>query len=258
MLMTLLSYRIGNPRKSLLPLERLKAVGLSHVEINLEPEAEAEEIRSLLAEHDLKAATLTTPCPLNEPDRLFEVFENYCGKARVLGAAILFVSAKPGELAFNAACERLHQLGDIAARYDLRIGIETHPPLCENSEKSAGIMAAIDHPNVGINFDTANVYYYNHDINAVDELRKTLPYVVSVHLKETNGNYHDAAFPEFGKGVVDFPGVFKTLQEANFSGPFTIELEGSALALKDPQSHETHLRNCVQYLRDLGLGCCFA
>jgi len=247
-----LSYRIGHPAKPQLALDRVKALGIPAVEINLGPDEDAEPIRQLLADKGLRAATLTAPCPLADA-KLFDIFENYCSKAATLGCSGIFTSVHAGTMPLPEAYERLRKIGDIGARHHVKIGMETHPDLCENGSKAAASMTAVGHPWVGINYDTANVYYYNHGINTVEEVAKEAKHVVSVHLKDTTGGYHDGNFPDFGKGVVDFAGVFKVLNDIGFTGPFTMELEGEWTTSADPAEQEAHVRACVEHLRGLGL-----
>jgi len=162
----ILSYRIGHPARPVLPLERIRAVGLTRVEISLGPDDDAGEARELLAANGLVAATLSAPCPLAD-ESVFEVFENYAAKGAALGCTSLFTSARAGELPLQVAYDRLRRLGEIAAAHGLKIGLETHPDLCENGAKAAATMAEINHPAVGVNYDTANVYYYNRAVSAL-------------------------------------------------------------------------------------------
>ncbi|MFP4057421.1 MAG: sugar phosphate isomerase/epimerase family protein [Candidatus Brocadiia bacterium] len=248
----LLSYRIGNPKAPALPLERVRAVGIPCVEINLGPDEEPEKARGLLDRHGLRAATLTAPCPLAD-DEGFATFEAYAAKAASLGCTALFTSVKAGDMPLEQAYDRLRRLGDIAARHGLQIAMETHPDLCENGAKAAATLDAIAHPNVGLNYDTANVYYYNHGVDTVEEAKQAARHVASVHLKDTLGGYHDASFPRFGQGVVDFRGVFEVLNGVGFTGPFTIELEGKLTRGDTPEDQEAHVQACVDHLRGLGL-----
>lgn len=248
----ILSYRIGNPARPQLALDRVKALGIPCVEIDLRPEDDATAAKALLAKAGLRAATLTAPCPLAD-EKLFDLFETYAAKAATLGCSGLFTSVHSGGMPMPQVVERLRRVGDIAAKHGVKVGMETHPDLCENGAKGAASMAAVAHPAVGINYDTANVYYYNHGINTVAEVAKEVKHVVSVHLKDTMGGYHDGNFPDFGKGVVDFAGVFKVLNGVGFTGPFTMELEGEWTTSADPAEQEAHVRACVEHLRGLGL-----
>jgi len=247
-----LSYRIGNPKSPVLPLDRVARVGIPFVEINLAPDECPQAAVDLLESHGLRAATLTAPCPLAD-DGVFDVFENYCAKAAVLGCTGIFTSVKAGDMPLETAYERLRRIGDIAAKQGVTVGMETHPDLCENGAKAAATMLAIGHSNVGVNYDTANVYYYNHGVDTVEEAAKAAPYVVSVHLKDTMGGYEDASFPRFGEGVVDFASVFEVFNAQGFNGPFTIELEGKLTRGETDDENEAHVQACVDHLRGMGL-----
>ena len=248
----ILSYRIGDPRKARIPLDHVAALGVTHLELNLDPAADAVQIKELLAQQKLAAASITAPCKIKDP-QLLDTFETYCAKAETLGAPIVFTSVKPEDLPLDAVYQRLRAIGIIAEKHGVKIGIETHPPLCENSRVAAQTMAGVDHPHVGINFDTANVHYYNEGIDTIDQLLQIKEHIVSVHLKETKGGFHDLNFPEFGNGIVDFKQVFAQLNASGFTGPFTMELEGPLFSGKDPVEQEKHLAACVAHLRNIGI-----
>ena len=248
----ILSYRIGSPWKPQLALERIAALGIPCVEVSLGAEDDAAEARALLDGHGLRAATLSAPCPLAD-DAVFDVFEAYCAKAVVLGCTGIFTSVKAGEMPLGRAYDRLRRIGDVGERHGVKIGMETHPDLCENGDKAAASMQAVNHPWVGINYDTANVYYYNEGIDTVAEVAKEAQYVVSVHLKDTLGGYRDGGFPDFGQGVVDFAAVFAVLEGVGFTGPYTMELEGRLQRADTQDEREAHVRACVEHLRGLGL-----
>ena len=248
----ILSYRIGSPWKPQLALDRVAAIGIPCVEVNLAPDEDAEEAKKLLADNGLRAATITAPCPLAD-DSLLDVFETYCAKAATLGCTGIFTSVKAGDMPLEQAYEHLRKIGDIGQKHGVKIGMETHPDLCENGDKAAASMQAVGHPWVGINYDTANVYYYNEGIDTVEEVTKEAQYVVSVHLKDTMGGFKDGRFPDFGQGVVDFAGVFAVLNGIGFTGPFTMELEGQMQKSDTQDEQEAHVRACVEHLRGLGL-----
>ena len=124
-----------------------------------------------------------------------------------------------------AAYARLRQVGDVAARHGLVVALETHPNLISNGDVARRTMEAVAHPSIRVNYDTANVHYYNHGVDSVAELRKVLPYVAALHLKESKGAYESFDFPPLGQGIVDFPAIFRLLDEAGFSGPTTLEIE---------------------------------
>jgi sugar phosphate isomerase/epimerase len=118
--------------------------------------------------------------------------------------------------------------GAAAAPHGCKIAIETHPNLADNGRVARQTMEAVNHPNVGINFDTANVLYYaDGPSNTTEELKKVLPWVVSVHLKDYSGTGPKQwAFPTLGQGHINFKEVFQLLESQGFDGPCTLEIEG--------------------------------
>lgn len=82
-------------------------------------------------------------------------------------------------------------------------------------------------PNVGINFDTANVILYGKG-NAADAVLVFGKYIRDVHIKDgfypTDGRNLGKEVPA-GEGLANFPLVLKRLKECGYEGPFTIERE---------------------------------
>ena len=247
-----LSYRIGDPRSPQLPLDRIAALGIRFVEISVPLDGAGQQIRGLLKQHSLAAASMDAPCPLAD-DKVFGIFERSAELAAELGAKALFTSVHAGEIPLDTVYSRMRRIGDTVAKRNILVAMETHPDLCQNGGAAAKTVAGINHPNVGVNYDTANVYYYNQNTNTVEEVKKIAHKVVSVHLKDTMGGYHDGNFPDFGLGVVDFAGVFRVLNGVGFSGPFTMELEGPAHSAGDPAAMEKHVAACVNHLKGLGV-----
>jgi inosose dehydratase len=105
---------------------------------------------------------------------------------------------------------------------------------------------------VRINFDTANVYFYNHGVDAVAELERLAEFVAAVHLKDTDGGYRHWHFPALGRGVVDFGGVFRVLDEAGYAGPYTLEIEGIEGEERTEALVCGRIAESVEFLRMLG------
>ena len=110
-------------------------------------------------------------------------------------------------------------------------------------------------PGLGYNFDTANIYYYNpKGIDTIEELSKVLDSVTSVHIKDSaKGEPESFDFPVLGQGIVDFPEVFRILGERNFTGPYTLELEGPAISGLPVEERTGKVRACLDYLRCIGV-----
>lgn len=97
--------------------------------------------------------------------------------------------------------------------------------------------------NLKLLFDTAHYYPYGE---VAEGLRRFADDIAYVHLKDVNpptsfqdhtnalssGSYHlddvinyFRAFTDLGDGVIDFEGVFRTLNDIHYDGPVTIEIE---------------------------------
>lgn len=227
----------------------LESIGVRNVEIPVPAAGEVAAVQRRLRDHGLTATTLICPCDLSqEPECLREKLEI----GQELGVATFFVSAKAGELSKVEAYARLRARCELADQYGIKLSLETHPDLAENATEARATLLAVDHPRLRWNLDTANLYYYNQNLNAVSETRKGLDLIGSVHLKDTNGGYHAWWFPALGEGVVDFPGVFQLLNGAGFFGPFTLELEGIQGEELDEATVGARVAKSIHYLQTIG------
>jgi len=228
----------------------LARIGVRNVEIAVPAPGQAEGVRAQLAEHGLTATSLNCPCDLSQdPETMREKLE--AGQA--MGVPLFFISAKAGDLPKPEAYRRLRARAELAGEYGITLSLETHPDLGENATEARATLLAVGHSNLRWNLDTANLYYYNPNIDAVEETRKGADLIASVHLKDTNGGYRCWWFPALGEGVVDFAGVFRLLNERGFHGPFTFELEGIQGEELDEAATQARVAKSLEHLKSLGL-----
>ena len=148
----------------------------------------------------------------------------------------------------------LHKIGDHAARLGITVCFETQRGLCVNHREMLRTMADLGHAHLRVNFDTANILYYNENIHGEVALAKACHMVKHVHLKDTSGKFGDWNFPALGTGGgVDFLRVYQIMRDCGFKGPYTIEIEGIGDE-PDLSLAEYHDRvvESVKYLRTLG------
>jgi len=225
----------------------LAQLGIEGVEIGPPAPADAARVKAELARHGLRAMTVAGDIDLID-EKGVDRFDTLLQGAVNMDAKLIFTSAHASkDLPREAAYRRLRAAGDNAAAHGVTICLETHPILCHNGDEALRTIEGTAHENVRVNFDTANIYYYNENVDAVEELKKVARYVGSVHLKDTDGKKESGNFPPLGDGVVDFPEVFRLLNEAGFHGPFTFELEATS-ADELPAA----LDKSVNYLRRTG------
>ena len=227
----------------------LPSIGVHHVEISMPKPGELDAVKQKLIDNGLSATSMEVGCDIQRADVADSMIPAF-DACSVLGTKICFVSVHADELPRETAWQRLRAVGDAAAASDITICMETHPDLAFNGEIALATMKAVDHPNVRINFDTANIYYYNHECTTISELEKIIDYIGSVHIKDSTGGYRKDIFPTVGTGIVDFPEVFRILGESGFTGPYTLELEGSEKRTLEEQLK--HVADSVAHLRNLG------
>jgi L-ribulose-5-phosphate 3-epimerase len=231
-------------------LRHLQSIGIRHVEVGVPSPDQADSTAQELREHGLSVSTLMAPCDLSQPAKAIAL---PCQVARQMGVPILFISAKAGDLPRPQAYARLRELATVADGYGVTLSMETHPDLAENAAIARETIEAVGHPRLGWNLDTANLYYYTQGIDAVEECRRGLDLIRSVHLKDTNGGYRTWYFPALGQGVVDFGGVFRLLNERGFYGPFTFELEGIEGESLTEEETQARVAGSLEHLRKLGV-----
>lgn len=229
----------------------LPTIGVNHVEINAPTPSEVDQVKARLEAHGLSASSLQCPIEIEEDDADARLTPSL-DAAKLLGADTLFVSVQAGDLDREVVYDRLHRVGIIAAKYEITVGMETHPDLVTNAAVAMETMHGIDHPNVRVNYDTANIHYYNRNVDHVDEMEKVIDYIGSMHLKDTDGQYKTWCFPTFGEGVVDFKAVFDRLNSHGFYGPFTMEIEGVEGESLNEEETCQRVAESVAHLRNIG------
>lgn len=230
----------------------LAEIGLTHVEIGVPSAESVNAVRAELQAHGLTATSLLGSCDV-QSETVVADFQTTLDIADKMDVRIIFVSVHAGDADRNAVYDRLRAIGENAAPIGIKVCLETHPDLAHNGDIALETMNAVAHPNICINFDTGNVYYYNHNVTAVTEVQKILSHVGAVHLKDTNGGYRTWHFPTLGAGVVDFKAVFQTLNDAGFYGPFTMELEGIEGEDLDEAGVKARVADSLQHLKDIGV-----
>lgn len=108
----------------------------------------------------------------------------------------------------------------------------------------------MDRPNVGINFDPANMILYGTG-DPIEALSLLGPLVLSVHVKD--GDWPVRDHPQalgkerpLGKGCVGTPRFVEKLKDIGFRGPLNIEREA-----ENQQERIADIRSAVVYLKNL-------
>jgi len=247
----LLSCNLGSYRGHTETAYRhLREIGVRHVEIGAPPPDQAEQVLADLAGYGLAPATIMGMGDIGS-DGIVEQFEAFREAAVRMGAKVIFTSVHAGDVPLETVYGRMRRVGDVAAKGGVLVAMETHPDLMQNGEAAVRTLQAIGHPHVRMNFDCANIMYYNEGTTTVAELAKVAPYVASVHLKDSNGRPFAWDFPTLGQGIVEFPEVIRLLNDVGFHGPFTMELEGIEGQQLDAEEAAADVAASVAYLRSI-------
>ena len=142
-------------------------------------------------------------------------------------AGVKFVTTDTGEVKTKDDEKRFYtdirEIANYAGLKDVTVCLEMHGVWCNNGEKGAEIIKTINHPNIRLNYDTANVIFYGNK-RPEEDIINALPYIAFLHLKDHgSGKFKDWNFPALGDGVIDFKKIFKLLKD--FNGPISVEIE---------------------------------
>lgn len=138
--------------------------------------------------------------------------------------------------------ERLATIADRFAQDGLDLLLETGQETAEDLDR---FLQSLDRPNLGVNFDPANMILYGKG-DPVAALRKLLPRVRQVHIKDAQPSDEPGRTwgreTAVGDGAVDWAAFLRVLEEGKYAGPLVIEREGGDQRLADIQRAAEHLR----------------
>ena len=228
----------------------LQSIGVKHIFLPVPAPADMEATMKKLKDHGLDAPVVRGSAELSKDSFVADITAqlDVCAK---MGVKYMFLSAKRENVPLEEAHARLRAAGDAAKAKGVTITLETHPDLGTNGDVQVQTMKAVNHPNVRVNFDTANITYYNKNTSAVAELKKSIALVGTVEFKDHNGEFETWNFPVLGQGVVDFPAIVKLLRDNKYAGPVTLEFEGvKGTELNEEQTKQA-IADTVAYARSL-------
>jgi sugar phosphate isomerase/epimerase len=135
-----------------------------------------------------------------------------------------FVPIDPGDPLYVSLVGVIQKIADACAEQGLGLSLETGQ---ETAEELREFIHAVDRPNLGINFDPANLILYGKD-RPIEALESVRDWVVSCHCKDgvwpTTEGELGSEMP-LGEGQVDIPAFVAKLKGIGYQGPLTIERE---------------------------------
>lgn len=120
--------------------------------------------------------------------------------------------------------DRIRAITDIFGEHNVNIALETGQ---ESADTLLDVLADLDHENIGVNFDPANMILYGMG-DPVDALRKLSNHVRQIHVKDalptkTPGEW-GTEMP-VGDGAVNWPAFFEVAESLDPAVCYVIERE---------------------------------
>jgi sugar phosphate isomerase/epimerase len=229
----------------------LPSIGMHYIFLSVPEAPKVASVQEQLTKSGLEPLVLRGDTDLGRESSVDELAAQ-AAVCEQMGVKYMFLSPKHTGVSKEVAYERLRRVGDAVKKHGVVVVLETHRDLGTNGDVHLETMKAVSHPNIRVNFDTGNITFYNKGTDAVTELKKIIDYVATVELKDHNGEYETWNFPALGKGVVNFPGVLKVLEEHHFQGPITMEVEGIQGVPMNEAETEKYIADSVAYIQSLG------
>jgi sugar phosphate isomerase/epimerase len=133
---------------------------------------------------------------------------------------------------FAKLLRRLAETADVFKAANISLGLETGQ---ETAPVLAQLLQKLKRPNVGVNFDPANMILYDKG-DPIAALRTLGPSIRQVHIKDARRTKVPGTWGEevtVGAGEVDWQAFFATLLELNYTGDFVIEREAGKQRVAD-------------------------
>ncbi len=145
--------------------------------------------------------------------------------------------------AFQRLLDRIGQVADLFTARGMALGFETGQ---ETAATLKLFLTRLNRPEVGVNFDPANMIMYDQG-DPIVALRELGPWLKQCHIKDARRTRTPGTWGEevvVGTGEVDWPAFFQALATIRFQGTLAIEREAGQQRVED-------IRAARQYVETL-------
>lgn len=153
-----------------------------------------------------------------------------------------FLPHDESDPAFAKLVDRLAKVAGLFADRGITVGFETGQ---ESADTLATFLRKLNRPNVGINFDPANMLLYDKG-DPIAALRTLGPWLKQCHLKDATRTRVPGTWGEevvLGTGQVDWPAFFGVLRDLAFFGDLAIEREAGTQRVADIRTARAYLES---------------
>lgn len=247
-------------------LEGIVKAGLHYVELaalvytcrHVVPEEMSEkdfiDLKTKLRDLDLEVISISGHTNLTINKGVDEI-RRRIDLAVYMGAGIVNTGTgdKTSEKPTVTLVENLKAVAKYAEKKGIMVALETHGGVTGTAKRCKSLIKMIGSKNIGINYDPANVIYYQGVRPEKDIIDAPPKYLKHFHLKDKIGGKGEYNFPAIGEGSIDFVKIMEVLRIKNYQGPFSIELEFVDKNPESPEMVDEALKRSVLYIRNLGL-----
>lgn len=258
------------PTNPLNLIQQLQAIGIQRVQIALDPFHEKPSVwgdfPELCAKHGVSIVSgmfgtigedYTTLESIKRtggvvPDATWDQnwrnIQSVADVAQKLGLKLVtlhagFLPHEPNDPTFKKLHQRIMLIADLFAAKKIDLGFETGQ---ETAETLRAFLQQLGKPNVGVNFDPANMILYDKG-DPIAALRILGPWLKQCHIKDAVKTKVPGTWGEevpVGTGQVDWRAFLQTVEKLGFKGDLAIEREAGEQRVAD-------IRTAQQYLTSL-------
>jgi Sugar phosphate isomerases/epimerases len=244
-------------------LKGIAESGLKYVEIasipghseHVRPETmtknEMKEIGKFIEGFGLKATSISGHSNMASAEGT-ELFKKRLDLADVLG--IPFVNTAEGSVKSEEDkinfFKHMREAADYAKSRKIIICLETHGGMLGTSEDCQKTLEIIGRDNVKINYDPANLIYFEGK-SPEDDINKAVANIGHFHIKDKLEGKDVWNFPAIGTGYINFEKLFTVLKDAAYQGPLSFELEFIPQGLDTPEEVDEALAYSVKTVRNI-------
>jgi L-ribulose-5-phosphate 3-epimerase len=165
--------------------------------------------------------------------------------AQMLGLKLVtfhagFLPHDPNDYRFQTLLRRMASIADLFATRGIELGFETGQ---ETAATLGGFLQTLGKPNVGVNFDPANMILYDKG-DPISALRVLGPWLKQCHVKDAIKTKEPGTWGKavpVGTGEVDWPAFLRTLDQLGFKGDLAIEREDGEQRVADVRAARDYL-----------------
>ncbi|MCW2517153.1 MAG: 4-hydroxyphenylpyruvate dioxygenase [Mycobacterium sp.] len=154
------------------------------------------------------------------------------------------------------SADQLRRLGDVAARYDIRVAFEALAwgRFVDDYRRAWRIVELADHPAVGVCLDSFHVLSRGHDPAAIEDIPSDKIFYLqladapALSMDVLSWSRHHRLFP--GEGDFDLTTFVAHVLKTGFDGPLSLEVFNDTFRQTDPERTAVHALRSLVWLQD--------